>query len=145
MRRLIFDTCFWFALYDKSDSKHTLAERMISGFDICDVKIIIPFPSLYETLNTEFVSKKGQLEAFKEVLNNKNKIEYVFDEPYKYEAFSMTFNQGIEHKASLVDNVILLMLADKSLNIDAVVTFNGRDFAEPCRRYGKEMISYAQN
>lgn len=143
MRRLIFDTCFWFALYDPNDSWHSLASKMISEFESGDLKIIIPFPSLYETLNTEFVSNKKQLAAFKEALNNRSKIEYVFDEPYKDEACSMTFDQDNDKKASLVDNVILLMLGDKSLNIDAVVTFNGRDFAEPCRNYGKEMICYS--
>ena len=56
MRRLIFDTCFWFALYDPNDSWHSLASKMISDFESGDVKIIIPFPSLYETLNTDFVS-----------------------------------------------------------------------------------------
>lgn len=143
MRRLIFDTCFWFALYDPSDSKHSLASKMISDFENSDVKIIIPFPSLYETLNTDFVSKKKQLAAFREALSNRGKIEFVFDEPYKEEACSMTFDQDKDKKASLVDNVILLMLGDKSLNIDAVVTFNGRDFAEPCRKHGKEMICYS--
>ena len=143
MKRLIFDTCFWFALYDPSDSKHSLASKMISDFERGDIKIIIPFPSLYETLNTDFVSKKKQLAAFRETLNNRSKIEYVFDEPYKDEACSMTFDQDKDKKASLVDNVILLMLGDKSLNIDAVVTFNGRDFAEPCRKHGKEMICYS--
>lgn len=143
MRRLIFDTCFWFALYDPSDSKHSLASKMISDFENSDVKIIIPFPSLYETLNTDFVSKKKQLAAFREALSNRGKIEFVFDEPYKEEACSMTFDQDKDKKASLVDNVILLMLEDKSLNIDAVVTFNGRDFAEPCRKHRKEMICYS--
>lgn len=116
---------------------------MISDFERGDVKIIIPFPSLYETVNTDFVSNKKQLAAFNEALNKRSKIEYVFDEKYKAEACSMTFDQAKNKTASLVDNVILLMLGDKSLNIDAVVTFNGRDFTEQCRIYGKEMICYS--
>lgn len=142
MRRLIFDSCFWFALYNERDPYHSQAVEMAKNFESPAVKILVPFPSLYETLNTEFVDNKRQLRKMRDLMSNHEKVIFVYDDEYKDDAYLQTVLQE-QTKASLVDNIILAMLADPTLSIDGVVTFNGRDFAEPCRILEKEMICYA--
>lgn len=143
MRRLIIDSCFWFALFDVKDQYHNKADEMAKFFDNPEVKILVPFPSMYETLNTSFVDDKKQLERFSDILNSHERIEFVNDDDYKDSAFSKTISQKKDTKVSLVDYIILEMLADSSLAIDGVVTFNERDFSEACRNLEKEMVCYS--
>lgn len=144
MKRFIFDSCFWFALFDEKDQYHNLATKMAKDFDSPAIKILIPFPSMYETLNTEFVNDKRQLNRLHEILANHDKVQFIFDDKYKENAYANTLSQKKSSKISLVDYIILEMLSDKNLSIDGVVTFNTRDFSEPCRSLSKELVCYAQ-
>ena len=144
MKRLIFDSCYWFALFNEKDQYHHLANQMADTFNSPSIKILIPFPSMYETLNTAFVDNKSRLKRLSEILSNHEKVEFIFDDEYKDNAYRNTIGQENGSKVSLVDSIILEMLEDQNLAIDGVVTFNSRDFAEPCRILQKEMICYAQ-
>ena len=75
---------------------------------------------------------------------NHEKVEFIFDDEYKDNAYRNTIGQEKGSKVSLVDSIILEMLEDQNLAIDGVVTFNSRDFAEPCRILQKEMICYEE-
>lgn len=75
---------------------------------------------------------------------NHEKVEFIFDDEYKDNAYRKTIGQENGSKVSLVDSIILEMLEDQNLAIDGVVMFNSRDFAEPCRILQKEMICYVQ-
>ena len=144
MKRLIFDSCYWFALFNEKDQYHHLANQMADNFNSPLIKILVPFPSMYETLNTVFVDNKKQMKRLSEILANHEKVEFIFDDEYKDSAYRNTISQEKGSKVSLVDSIILEMLEDKNLAIDGVVTFNSRDFSEPCRILQKEMICYAQ-
>ena len=144
MKRLIFDSCYWFALFNEKDQYHHLANQMADTFNSPSIKILIPFPSMYETLNTAFVDNKSRLKRLSEILSNHEKVEFIFDDEYKDNAYRNTIGQENGSKVSLVDSIILEMLEDQNLAIDGVVTFNSRDFAEPCRILQKEMICCAQ-
>lgn len=144
MKRLIIDSCYWFALFNEKDQYHHLANLMADNFSSPSIKILVPFPSMYETLNTAFVDNKKQLQRLSEILANHEKVEFIFDDEYKESAYRKTIGQDKWSKTSLVDSIILEMLEDKNLAIDGVVTFNSRDFAEPCRILQKEMICYVQ-
>ena len=144
MKRLIFDSCYWFALFNEKDQYHHLANQMADTFNSPSIKILIPFPSMYETLNTAFVDNKSRLKRLSEILSNHEKVEFIFDDEYKDNAYRKTIGQENGSKVSLVDSIILEMLEDQNLAIDGVVTFNSRDFAEPCRILQKEMICYEE-
>lgn len=62
----IVDTGFWFGLYDKNDSLeyHNAAIRIAPKLERFN-KIIIPWPSLYETLNTKFMKSPNWRIDFK--------------------------------------------------------------------------------
>ncbi|MDR2449225.1 MAG: hypothetical protein LBD52_04620 [Prevotellaceae bacterium] len=53
MSNIVVDSGFWLALYDQSDTHYTeavsIAEYLNAG------NIIIPFPTLYESMNTKFM------------------------------------------------------------------------------------------
>lgn len=142
MRNLIFDTCFWFALYDSDDQYHEVANRMFSEFANHDIKIIIPFPTLYETLNTAFVDNKVWLSNFDKILTNERIVKLVDDTDYCNDALISTMYQK-KTKVSLVDNIIRHMVVDTNLRIDAVVSFNERDFADLCRERQIPLLSFA--
>ncbi len=128
MKRLIIDTCIWYALLDKTDSQFKYADIIKSILDIH--QLIIPFPSLYETINTKFIKNEyGQATQLFAYLNNSLKVILVPDDNYRDKALDIVqsnINKGKHY--SLVDTIIRLMMEDTSLGEIAVVTFNVGDF-----------------
>ena len=61
---LLVDTGFFFALRDARDQYHASAEEKKHLLDTREV--ILPWPVLYETLNTRFVGLPGALDWFRE-------------------------------------------------------------------------------
>lgn len=137
---VLVDTGFWFAYYDNSDSFHQVA---VSIMDLLDNhNILIPFPSLYETINTRFSKKKKWMEHFKALINNPN-CTLISDDSYKEMTLELSMNSAIEkdRAISMVDMIIRQMLDDVNLRSDALITFNPEDFADVCRKKNKVMIS----
>ena len=52
-KNLLLDSGFWYALYDVRDPFHEQADAFAKYLDF--YTLVIPWPSLYETLNTRFV------------------------------------------------------------------------------------------
>ncbi len=111
MYNILIDTGFWFALYDKRDPNYWKAIDLFDYLSVC--RIIIPYPSLYETINTRFVRNRQGLAEFKLLLNN-NDVHLLDDSVYKFDALNLTFDSSIfkDKNYSLVDMVIRLMLSD---------------------------------
>ena len=63
---ILVDSCFWFA-YWETRQKDQYMESAKRIYDICFDKyqynIIIPFPSLYETVNTKLLRDKNKTMA----------------------------------------------------------------------------------
>ena len=137
-KNIVFDTGYWFALYDERDSYH---ENALLLFDyLYPYRILIPWPSLYETLNTRFVRRENWLASFKAVLNNKNTLQ-LQDEKYKYDAIKSIFLQSKSYKKySLVDLIIREILLDVEVRIDALITFNIADFEDICWKRNIELL-----
>ena len=53
---VLIDTGFWYAYYDGSDEHHQEAQRVMGLLE--KHRILIPFPSLYETIDTRFCKRK---------------------------------------------------------------------------------------
>ena len=129
MKRLIVDTGIWYACYDRTDANHRYAERILDILRVSD--IIIPFPTLYETVNTRFAKNRyGQMDGLRSFLTNPRRTYLVDDTAYKERAKVILFATTGDWKAySLVDMIIRLMMEDVSLGPIAVLTFNVGDFA----------------
>ena len=142
MSNILVDSCFWYALFDSSDEHHNKAKKMIDYLDYGN--IILPFPILYETLNTKFSKREDWMRTFEEYKNRKNTF-LVPDNEYREQALSDTFFYSLKRKRlrpmALVDMSIRLMLEDVNLNINALITFNVGDFIDICHSKRIELIS----
>jgi len=137
---IIVDTGFWFAFYDERDEYHSKAVELFEYLDMG--KVIIPFPSLYETINTRFAKRVECMESFKRFIEREN-VYLVDDTSYKDAALELTVNSsnGLKKPFSLVDMVIRLMMSDVDMNIDCLLTFNKSDFIDVCLSRKIEILS----
>jgi predicted nucleic acid-binding protein len=134
---ILVDTGFWYGLYKEKDQYHHKAQNMKKYLEFNN--IILPYPVLYETLNTTFVENGKCLSGFTEILNRRTSIP-VSDEPYKTKAL-LTVLTETSRPMSLVDRIIRLMLDDINLDIRALITFNVGDFIDICINKGIDLIS----
>lgn len=138
-KHIILDTGYWFALYNERDDHHK--EAMLVSELINPHNLVVPWPSLYETLNTRFVRRDDWLTSFKDILSRENTVK-ISDKKYKENAISSIFIKTKNHKIySLTDLVIREILLDFEIKIDAIVTFNSSDFEDICRNKNIEIIS----
>ena len=134
---IVADSGFWIALFDPRDEHHL--EAVTLPVDLDAVTVLVPWPSLYETLNSRFLKDPRRLTAFRVVLTRPN-VHLVDDHPYREDAYIELEREGSARPLSLVDRVIRLLLADSSLRVSAVVTFNAADFFDVCRAHSIKIV-----
>ena len=138
MNNILVDTCFWYALYDESDEQYRKAQEMVDYLK--SGNIVLPFPVLYETLDTRFCNRKEWVTSFNEIISRDTTV-LIADERYRENALSKTFFTNEKRPMSLVDMTIRFMLEDVNLNLNALITFNKGDFIDVCHSKGIELIS----
>ena len=136
---IIIDTGFWYAFYDDKDQYHSEAVAMMSSLE--KHQILIPYPSLYETIDTRFSKRKNWMSLFHDFIQS-TRCTLIPDDKYKQETLKITFDSSLvrNRPISLVDMVIRQMLDDVNLNVGAIVTFNPEDFSDVCRIRRKILI-----
>jgi len=137
-KNCLTDTGFWIGYFEERDEHHKEACEVASV--IFDYRIICPFPTLYEFLNTRFSRKKDRVEKLDLLIKNLE-IKYIFDDKYRNDLVSSFIfkNRGYQ-KISAVDIVINQILEDVNIKIDYLVTFNKVDFSTACRKRGIEIF-----
>lgn len=130
MKRLIVDTGIWYALFDKKDDNVLYADIIKEMFD--KHQLIVPYPSLYETINTRLIKNNyNQATGLFSYLNDSSKVILIPDDTYREKALeTVKSNLNKSRKLSLVDAIIRLMMEDVSLGDRAVITFNVGDFID---------------
>lgn len=136
-KKLVIDTGFWFALFNERDSHHRKALEIAPLLEQFD--LLIPYPTLYETLNTRFVKRKKQLEEFNHYLEKLNTIK-IDDVPYRDDTIIAVVKPPSWQQYSAVDYIIRSILEDTNIKTDALITFNIRDFEDICYSQGIEII-----
>lgn len=133
MNNIIIDSGFWFALYDRRDQFHSDANELAEYLDMGN--IVIPFPTLYESINTRFTRRADWMREFERLLSLNN-VQLIDDKEYKIFALNHSFETTLlfNRPISLVDSVIRAMLDDNSLKIDYLLSFNVGDFIDICNR-----------
>ncbi len=132
---ILIDSGFWFALYEPRDQYHSKAEEIF--FVIEEFKKIIPWPTLYEIINTRFIKRKHYI-SFDKIIKQSKTIK-ISDVQYRQSALS-SINSTSKY-LSLVDAIIRSMLEDSNLKIDALVTFNAIDFSDICYSRSIEILN----
>ena len=130
--KILVDSGFWIALYTPKDENYLKATEIVDSLE--NNEIVIPWPTLYEFVNTRLARRKENLFAFQRFLLKPN-IRKISDENYKVKALQNVFDLNISHHTSisLVDEILRLMILDDTLNINFLVTFNESDFEYPCQ------------
>lgn len=140
MINILIDTGFWFAKYRLSDQHHKRAMEILLNPQVH--YLLLPFPSFYEVFNSKFCKNKNDMESLSVYLDNFKK-DYIIDDKYREMAFETTWIEGRTQRfpKSLVDNVIRGILDDTSVKVDALLTFNVKDFYDICNRKQIEIIT----
>jgi predicted nucleic acid-binding protein len=129
MENIIIDTGFWFAFYDPSDEYHKNAIELSEYIETSNIRVIIPFPTLYETINTKFTKNHAAIKFFEKFLQKPEVYKYP-DEEYRDGALNITFETVNTQKRnlSLTDNVIRMIMDDDRNKINYLETSENRMF-----------------
>lgn len=137
--RILVDTGFWYAVFDKRDCHKADAECLVAKyFDKSAYEIVVPFPTMYELLRTRFVKNKEALEEIRQMFQS-GRITRLDDDAYRSEALELTLLES-KRNISLVDNIIRLMLDDKSVGAKGLITFNVGDFQDVCHKNSIDIL-----
>ena len=137
---LLVDTGFFIALFNPRDQHHAAACEKQDWLEM--LSIVIPWPILYETIDTRFARRPATIARFESIIHAPE-TEFLDDRPYRLEAYEDTLAQAKaqRHSRSLVDSVLCAILADTNVRIDAMLTFNFRDFGHICNLRGVELLT----
>ena len=135
-KSIVIDTGFWFALFDNRDRYHE--DALLYFEHITPHTLLIPWPTLYETLNTRFSRRQSWTEKFHRIIKS-HSTYYISDKDYKEVSLDYFFSH--EQRFSLVDIIIRNILEDDSVKIDAILTFNESDFIDICYKKGIELFN----
>jgi len=130
---ILVDSCFWIALYNERElERHKRALEIVE--DLENNNVVIPWPTLYEFVNTRLARQKENLFAFEQFLKKPN-VKKISDEEYKETALQKIFEINISRysSVSIIDEVLRQMILDDTLKIDFLATFNRKDFEYHCQ------------
>jgi predicted nucleic acid-binding protein len=132
VRTVVVDTGYWLALFDAKDAYYSQAKPKVRYIE--SLTVVFPWPILYETLGTRFVKNRLGMSNFERILKRRN-VLFVNDTLYRNAAFEKTLQESQRgtRTISLCDMMLRLLLQDEKLRIDALLTFNHRDFYDVCR------------
>ena len=136
---LLVDSGFFIALLDPRDRYHTEAGKKEEWLDV--YSLVVPWPVLYETVNTRFTrqmtrrpANRARFESL--VLRSEPQTIRLDDSSYRHKAYADTLAQVKEpggSARSLVDAILHAIIEDPEVHIDAMLTFNLRDFGSVCQ------------
>jgi predicted nucleic acid-binding protein len=139
MLRALVDTGVWYAIFDPSDSHASRADELAGILDVCEV--VLPWPTLYETLKTRFVRNSRALLRFEEYLRS-HRLQFLDDALYRDRAMKLAFSSSLRGNRPLgmVDCLIRLLIEDVNVKVDCLATLNRRDFFDVCKKRGVEIL-----
>lgn len=135
-KNIVADSGFWFGLFNARDNYHH--EACLIESSIAVHKLLVPWPSLYETMNTRLMRRRTERDRFRNYLKSPSTV-LLDDTPYRESSLNYVIEQRSTN-LSLVDHVIRSMLVDPNISIDALITFNPSDFIDICQARGIDLI-----
>lgn len=139
MEYALADTGLWYGVFDRRDQRYDEAQSKIDYFEF--LQIVIPWPTLYETLRTRFVRNQFALQRF-EMFLKKHPIVFLDDTVYRDNAFDLAMESSIRggRPLSMVDCLLRLIIDDSNVRTDYLLTFNPSDFLDVCLKNRVEML-----
>ena len=137
--RVLVDTGFFVALFNEQDQHHASARRLEEWLDF--VPILMPWPILYETVNTRLARRPQNLAKFGAIVRLPETL-LLDDAPYREDSFAAVLAQSpARGSLSLVDAVLCNIIEDVNVPISAMLTFNDRDFLAVCRENNVQLLN----
>ena len=135
---LLPDSGFFFALYDPRDEYHVSAYGKREWLEV--LPIVLPWPVLYEVVNTRFARRREIMARFDAIVMNPN-TALVDDSPYRYDSYRTVLEMGQRGRPlSLVDAVLRAVIEDTNVAVAAILTFNRADFIDVCWQNSVEVL-----
>lgn len=136
--RVLIDSGFFIALFNERDRHHASARELEEWLDF--VPIVLPWPILYETVNTRLARRPENLAKFAAIVRLPATL-LLDDSPYREDSFAAVLAQNpATGSLSLVDAVLCSVIEDANVPISAMLTFNDRDFLAVCRENDVELL-----
>jgi predicted nucleic acid-binding protein len=133
MEPALVDTGFWFALFDPRDQHYR--EAGAKADSLRRLRLVVPWPTLYETLRTRFVRNATALIQFEKFLK-RDEVVYFDDSKYRERAFRLSLDSSIRQTPlrplSMDDCLLRLVIEDADVRLRYLATFNRRDFLDVC-------------
>jgi len=153
MSTICSDAGFLIGVYDERDERHEEAVTdFVRLFGSGANRLLIPWPILYETVSTRMarnIKGLGRMERDWKRLQALSQIQLIPDHAFREgvleECFEELNRPRRQYRSlSATDRVVRRMLSDVNLRIQAFVTYNPRDFADVCHRFGRQIYPRAQ-
>ena len=125
MKTLIVDTGYWIELFNPGLNPQNQEIIELISDVIHEYQVLIPYPTLYELLNSKF-SRNHLTNNFKDELSKARYIK-IDDTEYKVRALNnfLEKNQYVHSEdVSFVDEIIKEMIDDVNLKTDFIITFD---------------------
>jgi predicted nucleic acid-binding protein len=135
---VLIDTCFWIALFKPTDPFHKNSREILAQIDRYYFRL--PWPTLYEFINTRLMTTPSRLAQFTKVMVCPGIIR---EDDSKYREISLKLSMERTNKdpaLSLTDSVIRLMAEDRDLRVDYLVSYDNDLRASIAQSRGIEML-----
>ena len=128
---ILVDSAFFFALFHPKDDYHKEAIEKQEWLE--KFPLVVPWPILYETINSTFVKSPGTIRNFENIMRQPH-TKRLDDSTYREKAYEETLALAKRRYGtrSLVDSVLHAILKDVNVRISAMLTFDHRDFGPVC-------------
>ena len=126
---LLTDTGYLIALYDERDEHYATARS--NSHLLERHPVVLPWPVLYETINTRFARRPTILTRIDAVIASANTL-LLDDSPYREAAYQQVQQTSRQRPLSLVDAVLRAVIEDENVSIAGLLTFNAKDFYDLC-------------
>jgi predicted nucleic acid-binding protein len=137
--RILVDTSYWIALFDKRDKSH---EKALANTEyLLWLDVLIVWPIVYETFRTRFVRHPEWVTRLEEILKQPNFV-FMDDAPYRDDALWLTLEFATRdfRPVSMVDMLCRLVISDGSVNVKYLLTTNTADFVDVCLASNVEIL-----
>ena len=92
MEYALADTDLWYALFVPSDQYHGAAKDKAGMLAL--MQVVLPWPTVYETMRTKFVRNAIGLDRFERFLKGPN-IVFLDDTPFRAAAFELALDSSL--------------------------------------------------
>jgi hypothetical protein len=149
LKRFLLDSGYLLALYrDEGDRTRSAAETFANLLSISENVLLVPWPVAYERFNSEFSARSDWIEKLNSDwsrLRRLRKLEYVDDSQFRQKCLDEWLGLSPERPGrfaglSLVDRILMALIEDRSKRVEALLTFDLRDFSGFCGKLGVEII-----